>query len=128
MRQEEALWQRMATIALAVLAGVIPALFLIFKALISDVPPGVGAATSVVLYGVAIVIVYAMAGAAFGYMAPKRSSSWGVWLSLPVTFPLAVALVREPARLLTVGTYAVLAVCASSAASYGAARIRSRAT
>jgi hypothetical protein len=115
--------QRTIGIALAIIVGLVPAFFIVFRALISDIPPQASSA-SVVYYAVAVLVAYAVAGAVFGYVEPKRAAGWGLWLSLPVLLPLAVAVVRERQRTVEVVLYAVLALSAAATAAYAAARLR----
>jgi hypothetical protein len=122
--QHEASQQRTLGVALAIIVGLIPAFFIVFRALVSDVPPQSSAASSVVSYAVVVLVSYAVAGAAFGYIEPGRAAGWGFWLSLPVVFPLAVAIVRERQRTLEIVLYALLALCAAAAAAYAASRLR----
>jgi hypothetical protein len=114
----------MIGIALALVVGFVLAFFVVFHALISDVPPQSSAADNVVYYALAVLVSYAVAGAAFGYTEPKRAAGWGLWLGLPVLFPLAVAAVRECQRTIEILLYAVLAFCSAAAAAYAAARLR----
>lgn len=126
MQQHEASALRRTTgVALALLVGLIPAFFVVLRALISDVPPQSSAAGSVVFYAVAVLVSYAVAGAAFGYIAPRRAARWGIWLSFPVVLPLAVAVVRERQRTLEIVLYVILALCAAAAAAHAASRLRS---
>ena len=126
MQQHEASpLQRTMGIALAIIVGLIPAFFVVLRALISDVPPQSSAADSVVFYAGAVLVSYAVAGAAFGYIEPRRAARWGLWLSVPVVFPLAVAVVRERHRTVEIVFYAVLALCAAAAAAHAASRLRS---
>jgi hypothetical protein len=124
MQQHDSRLQRMIGIALALIVGLALVFFIVFRALISDVPPQSSAAESVVYYSLAVLVSYAVAGATFGYIEPKRAAGWGFWLSLPVSLPLAVAAVRERQRTIEILLYAVLAFCAAAAAAYAAARLR----
>lgn len=126
MQQHDSPLQRMIGIALALIVGLVLAFFIVFRALISDVPPQASAVDSVIYYALAVLVSYAVAGAAFGYIEPKRAAGWGLWLSLPVFVPLAVAAVRERQRTIEIALYAVLAFCAAAAAAYATARFRRR--
>jgi hypothetical protein len=124
MQQHDTPIQRTLGIALAIIVGLVPAFFIVFRALISDVPPQASSASTVVYYAVAVLVAYAVAGAVFGYVEPKRAAGWGLWLSLPVLLPLAVAVARERQRTVEVVLYAVLALAAAATAAYAAARLR----
>jgi hypothetical protein len=124
LQKDDAALPRMLGVALALVVGFALAFFIVFHALISDVPPQSSASDNVVYYALAVLISYAVAGAAFGYMEPKRAAGWGLWLALPVLFPLAVATVRERQRVIEILLYAVLALCSAAAAAYAAARLR----
>jgi hypothetical protein len=126
LRKHDSALQRMIGIALALIVGFVLAFFIVFYALISDVPPQSSAPDNVVYYALAVLVSYAVAGAAFGYMDPKRAAGWGLWLGLPVLFPLAVAAVRERQRTIEILLYAVLAFVSAAAAAYAAARLRRR--
>lgn len=112
MQKHDSTLQRTIGIALALIVGFVPAFFIVFHAQISDVPPQSFAVDHVVYYALAVLVSYAVAGAAFGYMEPKRAAGWGLWLGLPVLFPLAVAAVRERQRTIEILLYA----CSRSAA------------
>jgi hypothetical protein len=124
LQKHDAALPRMLGVALALVVGFALAFFIVFHGLISDVPPQSSAADNVVYYALTVLVSYAVAGAAFGYMEPKRAAGWGLWLALPVLLPLAVAAVRERQRTIEISLYAVLAFCSAAAAAYAAARLR----
>jgi hypothetical protein len=126
MQERQTLLRRTAASVLAILVGAVPAFLLIFKALITDVPPGTGGNTSIGFYSASVLVAYALIGALFGYVQPERSARWAGWLCLPVILPLAVAVVREPAQAPVTVAYGLLALSAAAAAAYAAARARRR--
>jgi hypothetical protein len=106
--------------AIALVAGVLAGFFIVFNSVFSDVTSAGERIFSFVL----VVIVYAVLGLIFGYLA----GSWAV--SLPLAIP-AVLLVlwytfREPGTLLLNFVYIVVTLAAACLGSYGGATLRTR--
>jgi len=105
---------------LALIAGVLAGFFIVFNSVFSDV----GSAGERIFSFVLVVIVYAVLGLIFGYLA----GSWNV--SLPLAIP-AVLLVlwytfREPGTLLLDFAYIVVTLATACLGSYGGAMLRAR--
>lgn len=104
--------KRFFAVVLAFTAGALPALFIIM-AVFNDL---FTFAERFVSFA-AVFTIYGLLGLAFGFIMPRFSWRWGIWVSIPVFIITDWYLIQEPAR---IALHALYVVTASTAACLGA--------
>ena len=107
---------------LAIGIGVIPAFFVVFNAIFSDIFSTAERLFTLLLTAV----VYGLLGLIFGIVGPSGLWQWGAWLALPAAIIVVWQSLDEPERALLNLAYLVVAFCAAAALSYAGARLRTR--
>lgn len=99
---------------LAVLAGAPPAFFLVFNAVFAD---GGSILERLLSFGL-VVAAYGILGLVFGFVWPRASWRWGIWISIPALIILGWYSSRETERLLLHFLYLVATVAPACLAAF----------
>ncbi len=108
--------------AIAVGIGMVPAFFVVFNAIFSDIFSAVERLLTMVLTAMS----YGLLGFLFGVAAPGASWQWGGWLALPAAVIVVRQSLDEPERAPINLVYLLVALGAAAATSYAGARLRAR--
>jgi hypothetical protein len=119
MRIKTAQWLSYIT---AVGIGVVPALFLVFNSVFSDVS---GAADRWLTF-LLVVVAYAILGIAFGFASSAVPWKAAFWLAFPALAILAWYSTREPGQLPLHLLYLLLALISAAGGAYAGLWLRPR--
>jgi hypothetical protein len=113
---------RQLSYVIAFLVGILPAFFIVFNAIFSDVFSTADRVMTFLLVAVA----YTALGALFGFFAPMAAWQVGLWLSLPAILIVAWYSTREPGQWLLHLTYLILTLAFASLGAYVGSRLGER--
>lgn len=106
---------------LAIIIGLIPGFFIVFNSVFSDSNGSKGEWVTIVIL---IVASYGIPGLIFGYLSPKYSWRWGIWINIPAIVILTLYSFKEPNIILLSLFDLILTLLSACGASFLGAKLR----
>lgn len=110
-------------VILALVLGFLPGFFIVFNSVFSD---SNGAMSERLVTFFLTGAAFGLLGLVFGFLAPKESWRWGLWLSFPALLILVLFSVGERQNILLQLFYLVLTIASACLSAYAGMLLRNK--